>query len=196
MKETRYTNTPRPEADLVQLDGFDYIEFYVGNAHHAAHYYRTAFVFRPIAYSGLETGSRDPVSVVVEQGKVRMVLTSAAGCSGPVAEHISVHGDGVKDIAFTVDNAAQAFETAVKKGAQPIMEPTALEDEQGQVIKATVAAFGDTEHSFIERAKSLLRFIPAELPYPWKQVAGPIYGHPLGRSHSRGRQTGRNRSLG
>src|SRR5262245_43677635 len=89
--------------DIVSINGFDYIELYVGNAHQAVQYYRTVFGFFPVAYAGLETGERDRVSFILEQGKVRLVLTAATVPEGQIAEHVRLHGDSVKDIAFAVD---------------------------------------------------------------------------------------------
>jgi 4-hydroxyphenylpyruvate dioxygenase len=143
-----------------QLKGYDYIEFYVGNAHQAAHFYRTAFGFTPVAYQGLETGARDRVSYVMEQRNIRLVLTSALYHTDPIAEHVLIHGDGVKDIAFTVTDAEHAFAETVRRGAQPIMEPTVFEDKGGQVVKATIAAYGDTVHSFIQRKDYQGNFFP------------------------------------
>lgn len=148
---TKFKYFPSQEHGSLQLKDIDYIEFYVGNAYQATHFYRTAFGFTPIAYTGLEKGVRDQVSFVVEQGNIRLVLTTALSPNSPIADHVNLHGDGVKDIAFAVDNATHVFEEATKRGACPIMEPTVFEDQEGQVIKATIAAYGDTVHSFIQR---------------------------------------------
>src|SRR5947207_405225 len=135
----------------VCLEGFDYIEFYVGNVQQAAHFYRTAFGFTPLAYVGLETGERDRVSFVMKQNNIQLVLTGGLTPASPVSQHVNLHGDSVGDIAFTVSDATRAFEETVKRGARPVMEPTTLEDSNGQVVKATIGAFGDTVHSFIQR---------------------------------------------
>jgi 4-hydroxyphenylpyruvate dioxygenase len=135
----------------VPLKGFDYIELYVGNARQAAHYYRTAFGFSPIAYAGLETGIRDRTSFVLQQNDIRLVLTAPLTPDGPIAEHVKLHGDDVRDIAFTVDNAEESFALAVEHGATPILEPTVYTDQNGSMVKATIGAFGDTVHSFIQR---------------------------------------------
>src|SRR3712207_3653624 len=103
------------ESDLLQLNGIDYIELYVGNARQAAHFYRTAFGFTPVAYAGLETGVRDQASYVLQQRKIRLVVTAPLGPEGEIAEHVRLHGDGVKDIAFEVDDARQAFAAAVER---------------------------------------------------------------------------------
>src|SRR5215470_19023039 len=137
--------------DFASLRGFDYIEFYVGNAYQAAHFYRTAFGFIPVAYAGLETGERDRVSYLMEQGQVRLILTAATSPESQVAEHVRLHGDSVKDIAFIVDDARQAFAFVVNRGATPVMEPSIFEDQDGRLIKATIATCGHTVHSFIQR---------------------------------------------
>ena len=147
----RHEANGTPERNSMRVLGIDYLELYVGNARHAAHFYRTAFGFLPIAYSGPETGARDRISFAVEQGSIRLVLTSAMSAEGSIAEHFNRHGDGVKDIALAVDDAVGAFEETVKNGARPVMEPTVFEDGDGRVIKASVATFGDTVHSFIQR---------------------------------------------
>ncbi len=138
--------------DLLQIKHFDYIELYVGNAPQAAHFYRTALGLTPVAYGGLETGIRDRVSFVLEQGSIRLVLTSPVDSDGPIADHVRRHSDSVKDLAFEVKDAAAVFEQALRNGAQPISEPTLIEDDYGQIIKATIAAYGDTVHSFVQRA--------------------------------------------
>jgi 4-hydroxyphenylpyruvate dioxygenase len=148
----------------LRIKGYDHLEFYVGNAHQAAHFYRTAFGFRPTAYMGLETGSRERVSIVLEQRNIKLVLTSPLDNDGPVAQHVRLHGDGVKDIAFTVDDATQAFEETVRRGARPIQEPTTMEDDAGYITRATVSVYGDTVHSFIERKEYTGAFLPEFQP--------------------------------
>lgn len=135
----------------VDLKGIDYVELYVGNAYQAAHFYRSAFGFRPTAYAGPETGVFDRVSFMVKQQDITLILTSPLDSAGPIAEHVKLHSDGVKDIAFTVDDATRAFAQTIQHGAQPVMEPTACADENGRFIKSTIATFGDTVHSFIQR---------------------------------------------
>jgi len=147
-------------SDFVSLKGFDYIELYVGNAHQAAHFYRTTFGFLPVAYAGLETGECDRVSFIMEQGQIRLVLTAATSPESQVAEHVRLHGDGIKDIAFVVDDAAHAFAVAVKRGAIPVLEPSVFENQDGRLIKATIAHCGQIAHSFIQRDDSLHAFFP------------------------------------
>jgi 4-hydroxyphenylpyruvate dioxygenase len=135
----------------LHLKGIDYIELYVGNAYQATYFYRTAFGLTPIAYSGLETGESRHISFVLQHENVRLVITSTLGPDGPIADHVSLHGDGVKDIAFLVDDATLAFEEAVRRGAEPVMDPTIFEDKGEKIVKATISAFNDTVHSFIQR---------------------------------------------
>ena len=148
------------EGDFLELNGLDYLELYVGNARQAAHFYRTAFGFTPVAYAGLETGVRDRASYVLQQRNIRLVLTAPLGPDGPIAEHVRVHGDGVRDIALAVDDARAAFEAAVSRGARPVLEPVVLEGQKGTIVKATIQAYGDTVHSFIERKNYHGTFAP------------------------------------
>ena len=143
---TRVT-THQPET----ITGFAYIEYYVGNARQAAHFWRTAYGFKPIAYCGLETGVRDRTSIFMQQNDIRLLLTAAVDRHSPIARHVEEHGDDVKDIAFEVEDASAAYEAAVTRGATPLMSPTVFEDDSGSMTKATISAFGDTVHSFIER---------------------------------------------
>jgi 4-hydroxyphenylpyruvate dioxygenase len=145
---------------LELLKGFDYIELYVGNARQAAHFYRTAFGFVPVAYSGLETGVRDRTSIVMRQNDITLMLTAALTPDSPVAEHVKLHGDDVKDIALNVTDAELAFEMAVENGARAIMQPTVIEGGEGSITKATISAFGDTVHSFIQRNGHDSSFFP------------------------------------
>jgi 4-hydroxyphenylpyruvate dioxygenase len=133
------------------ITGFAYLEYYVGNARQAAHFWRTAYGFKPIAYCGLETGVRDHTSILMQQNDIRLLLTSAMDPHSPIARHVYEHGDDVKDIAFAVEDASAAYEAAVTRGAMPLMPPTVFADEKGSMTKATISAFGDTVHSFIER---------------------------------------------
>ncbi len=142
------------------LQGIDYVELYVSNVRQAAHYYRTAFGFVPLAHAGLETGIRDRTSVVLRQGECYLVLTAPLSSDGPVSRYVQLHGDGVSDIAFRVKDAAQAFEEAVRRGAQPILEPTTLQSEEGSLVKATVGAFEDVVHTFIQRDDFAGTFLP------------------------------------
>jgi 4-hydroxyphenylpyruvate dioxygenase len=146
------------------MKGYDYIELYVGNAYQAAHFYRTAFGFSPLAYAGLETGERTRISYVLRKGEIRLVLTSALHADDAVARHVMLHGDGVKDIALTVSDATQAFQNAVKHGARAVCEPIKIEDDDGFVVKSTIAAYGDTVHTFVERKDYHGPFLPRFMP--------------------------------
>src|SRR5437879_11355486 len=130
--------------DFMSIQYFDYLEFYVVYAKQAAYYFSNAWGFTPIAYAGLETGLRDRSSYVLEQGNVRLVLTSALGPEGEIAEHVRLHGDGVRTIALRVEDATAAFEAATKRGARPVHEPARAEDAHGVVSFSTVATSGDT----------------------------------------------------
>lgn len=139
------------QAESVQIKGFDYLEFYVGNAYQAAHFYRNLYGFKLVAFSGLETGVRDRASFVVEQNDIRLVLTTALTPDHPITRHVSLHGDDVRDIAFAVDDVEGAYKAAIKNGAHSILPPTELSGARGSMLKATVAALGATVHSFIQR---------------------------------------------
>jgi 4-hydroxyphenylpyruvate dioxygenase len=138
-------------ADFLPLNGTDHVEFYVGNAKQAAYFYRSAFGFRQTAYAGPETGLRDRVSHVVEQGKIRLVLTTGLAPDHEAARAAALHGDGVHDIALWVDDAESAYRETVARGAVGVREPFTLQDEHGKVGIASIATYGDTIHSFVER---------------------------------------------
>ena len=155
--------------DFMPLQGIDHVEYYVGNARQAAFYYSKAFGFKVTAYAGPETKVRDRASWVVEQGDARLVFTGAMAPESPIAQHALLHGDGVKDIALRVPDATHAWEEATKRGAESVIEPTILEDDQGKVVHSAIKAYGDTLHSFIERENYSGVFLPgyrAEEPYP------------------------------
>lgn len=155
---------PPPQESPTSIKGFDYIELYVGNAWQAMHFYRTMFGFTPVAYAGLDTGVRDRVSFVIQQGKINLVLTSAVDVDSPIAEHVRVHGEGVKDIAFEVSDARRAFEETVRRGARPVLEPTAVEGPEGHIVKATIGTWGDTVHTFVQRGHYDGPFFPGFRP--------------------------------
>jgi 4-hydroxyphenylpyruvate dioxygenase len=159
----------------VTLDGIDHVELYVGNAYQAAHFYRTMFGFRPIARAGLETGLRDRLSVVMEQGDVRLVLTSGLEPDSPIARHAALHGDGVKDVAFRVKDVESAFSIAVRRGARAVAEPQVHEDERGRFVRATIGAPGDTVHSLVERQGFAEGLFPGFEP-----IASPPRTTPVG----------------
>jgi 4-hydroxyphenylpyruvate dioxygenase len=146
--------------DFLPINGTDYIEFYVGNAKQAAHYYKTAFGFQTVAYSGPETGVRDRASYMIQQGKIRLVLTTALNSNHPISEHVKKHGDGVKVLALWVDDAYSAFEETTKRGGKPYLEPVTLTDEFGEVKMSGIYTYGETIHMFIERKNYTGAFMP------------------------------------
>jgi 4-hydroxyphenylpyruvate dioxygenase len=163
------TLTESRTGPLSQID-WDYVEFYVGNAKQAAHYYMSAFGFEQVAYAGPETGVRGRVSYLLVQNKLRFVLTASLLPDDEIARHVMLHGDGVKDIAILVDDARAAFEMAVKGGARAVSEPAEFEDANGRIVKATIATYGDTVHSFIQRDGYRGTFMPGFVDQP-KTVA-------------------------
>ncbi|HEX8729088.1 MAG TPA: 4-hydroxyphenylpyruvate dioxygenase [Ktedonobacterales bacterium] len=150
--------------EYMPIRNWDHIEFYVGNAKQAAHFYTTTFGFTQTAYAGLETGVRDRASYVLEQGKIRLVLTSALTGDSPISEHVRQHGDGVKDIALEVPDAAKAYQQAIAAGARSAMEPTVTEDSFGQVRRSAIYTYGETIHSFVERMDYAGVFLPGFKP--------------------------------
>lgn len=157
--------------DFLPLLGTDYVEFYVGNAKQAAHYYKTAFGFQSLAYAGLETGVRDRASYVLKQDKIRLVLTTALNSESPIGEHVKKHGDGVKVIALWVDDARKAFEETTSRGAKPFMEPTVEKDEHGEVVRSGIYTYGETVHVFVERKNYKGIFLPGFKE--WKSEYNP-----------------------
>jgi 4-hydroxyphenylpyruvate dioxygenase len=151
--------------DTFPINGTDYIEFYVGNAKQASHYYRAAFGFQLVAYRGPETGTRDRASYLLQQDKIRIVLTTAirpdlSDEARPVADHVHKHGDGVRDIALWVDDARDAHAKAVERGAVSVHEPRVLRDDDGEVVVAAFRTYGDTIHSLVERKGYRGTFLP------------------------------------
>jgi 4-hydroxyphenylpyruvate dioxygenase len=147
-------------ADFLPLNGTDYVEFYVGNARQAAYYYRAAFGMQLVAYSGPETGNRGRASYVLQQNKIRFVLTTPLQPDDAVSQHIQQHGDGVRDIALWVDDAESAYRETTGRGAKGVRTPEALRDEYGEIRVSAIAIYGDTIHSFIERRNYLGVFLP------------------------------------
>lgn len=146
--------------DFLPLLGTDYVEFYVGNAKQAAHYYKTAFGFQSLAYAGLETGVSDRASYVLKQDKIRLVLTTALRSDSPIGEHVKKHGDGVKVIALWVEDATKAWEETTKRGARSFMEPTVESDKDGEVVRSGIYTYGETVHIFVERKRYDGIFLP------------------------------------
>lgn len=146
--------------DFLPILGTDHVELYVGNAKQAAHYYKTAFGFQDLAYAGLETGQRGFTSYVLQQGKIRLVLTTPFNPDSEMAHHLRIHGDGVKVIALWVNDAFDAFEQTTKRGAKPYMEPKVISDENGEVRMSGIHTYGDTVHVFVERKNYKGVFLP------------------------------------
>ncbi|MEP0987292.1 4-hydroxyphenylpyruvate dioxygenase [Ekhidna sp.] len=146
--------------DFMPINGTDYLELYVSNAKQAAHYYRSAFGFKALAYAGLETGLKDRESYVVVQDKIRLVLTSPLRSGTEIGKHIDKHGDGVKVTALWVDDATYAYNEAVKRGAKSYIEPNTMEDENGKVVRSGIHTYGEVVHIFIERTNYNGIFLP------------------------------------
>lgn len=159
------------QADFLPLEGTDYIEFYVGNAKQAAHYYKTAFGFQSLAYAGPETGMKDRVSYVIRQNKLTFVLTTPLKTGNPIADHIYKHGDGVKVIALRVDDARNAHHETTSRGGKTYLEPTVLKDEQGEVVLSGIHTYGETVHIFVERKNYKGIFLPGYRE--WKSDYAP-----------------------
>ena len=157
--------------DFLPLLGTDYVEFYVGNAKQAAHYYKTAFGYQSYAYKGLETGSKESTSYVLKQDKIRLVLTTALNSNSAIGEHVKKHGDGVKVIALWVEDARKAFEETTKRGAKPFMEPVVEKDEHGEVVRSGIYTYGETVHLFVERKNYKGIFLPGFVE--WKSDYNP-----------------------
>ena len=159
--------------DLMPLLGYDAIEFYVGNARQAAHYYRTAFGFDVVAYAGPETGMRDRSSFVLQQGDIRFVMTAGLDPDSSIVRHQAFHGDGVKDVAFLVPDAEAAYRVALERGATSHAEPRSHEDEYGKVVTASIRAYGDTIHTFVDRSNYSGPYLPGYQPTShWAPATG------------------------
>jgi 4-hydroxyphenylpyruvate dioxygenase len=146
--------------DFLPINGTDYVELYVGNAKQAAHYYKTAFGFQSLAYSGLETGDKEKTSYVLQQDKIRLVLTTPFNPASEISEHIKKHGDGVKVIALWVDDARKAYLETVSRGASSFLTPEVIKDKDGVIVRSGIRTYGDTIHMFIERKNYNGIFMP------------------------------------
>ncbi len=164
--ETTTLKEPKSQIteDFLPLNGTDHIEFYCGNAKQSAYYYQSAWGYELIAYAGPETGVRDKASYVLQQGKIRLVLTTAMSAEHEVSQHQLKHGDGVKVLALWVDDAAKSFEETTKRGAKAVMQPTTLKDENGEVVISAIQTYGDTIHKFVERKNYKGVFLPGFQP--------------------------------
>jgi 4-hydroxyphenylpyruvate dioxygenase len=164
---------PQTAQDILQLNGTDYVEFYVGNARQASYFYRMALGFSLVAYAGPETGQRDRASYVLQQGKIRLVLTTPLRPDNEVAEHIRLHGDGVRDIALWVDDARLAWKETTRRGARSVEEPHEIKDEHGSAKMASIAIYGDTIHTFVERKNYHGAFLPGYVAKAKDHLARP-----------------------
>ena len=160
--------------DFLPLLGTDFVEFYVGNAKQAAHFYKTAFGFQSHAYAGLETGMKDRVSYVLKQDKIRLVLTTALKSESPIGEHVKKHGDGVKIIALWVEDARSAYEETMKRGAKSYQEPLVTNDSNGEVVSAGIYTYGETVHLFIERKNYSGEFLPGFVKWDSDYNPSPV----------------------
>ena len=158
------------QTDFLPLQGTDYVEFYVGNAKQAAHYYMSAFGFQALAYAGPETGLRDRVSYAVRQHKLTFVLTTPLRDKNEIADHIYRHGDGVKFLALRVDDARDAWMQTTQRGGRSYMEPQSLKDDAGEVVLSGIHTYGDTVHLFVERKNYTGAFMPGFRPW-----ANPLF---------------------
>ena len=160
--------------DFLPLLGTDYIEFYVGNAKQAAHFYKTAFGFQSLAYKGLETGSKESVSYVVKQDKIKLVLTTALNSQSAIGEHVKKHGDGVKIIALWVEDSKKSYDETIKRGAKSYLNPTIEKDEFGEIVKSGIYTYGETAHLFIERKNYSGEFLPGFIKWESEYNPPPV----------------------
>jgi 4-hydroxyphenylpyruvate dioxygenase len=163
VKNFQYSETQKIFADakdFLPINGTDYVELYVGNAKQAAHYYKTAFGFQDLAYAGLETGVKDRTSYVLQQGKIRLVLTTPLDPASDISKHLIQHGDGVKVIALWVNDAYDAYHQTITRGAENYLLPETIEDKDGIIRRAGIKTYGDTVHIFIERKNYNGVFLP------------------------------------
>ena len=166
------------ETDFLPLKGTDHVEFYVGNARQAAYFYRAAFGMSLVAYAGPETGQRDRASYVVQQGKIRFVLTTSLRSNDAIAEHVRRHGDGVRVVALWVDDARHAWHETTRRGAISVDEPQVLSDAHGEVVLSSIHTYGDTIHTFVERGAYSGPFLPG-----FRAVENDSVARPTGLLH-------------
>ncbi|NDJ85848.1 MAG: 4-hydroxyphenylpyruvate dioxygenase [Chloroflexi bacterium] len=152
------------EADFLKLKAFDHVTLWVGNAKQAAYFYQHALGFTPVAYAGLETGNRKAASYVMQQGKIRLVLTAPYHPSSEISAHLMVHGDGVRSIAMEVPDAQEAYDVTTGRGAIGVHSPIEFRDENGVVRVSAIQAYGDTIHEFVERSDYSGTFMPGYRP--------------------------------
>ena len=163
--ETTLEKTKAPATeDFLPLNGTDHIELYCGNAKQSAYYYQHAWGYELVAYAGPETGVRDRASYVLQQGKIRLVLTSAMHPDSEISKHVLQHGDGVKVLALWVDDARKSYKETTKRGAVGVIEPTVIKDEDGEVVFSAIKTYGETIHKFVERRNYKGAFMPGYKP--------------------------------
>jgi 4-hydroxyphenylpyruvate dioxygenase len=162
------------EQDFMPLDGWDHVELWVGNAKQAAYFYEHALGFTRAAYAGPETGVRDRASYVLEQGDVRLVVTSGLREDSEITRFASRHGDGARDIALRVPDAREAYRQAVQRGATGLSEPRWVEDDTGRVELSTIGSYGDVVHTFVNRADYAGPYLPGYVALPSANGAGPV----------------------
>ncbi len=178
MHESTTAVRPSVMTDFLPINGTDYVELYVGNAKQSSHFYRSALGMQLVAYAGPETGLRDRASYVLQQDKIRLVLTSALRPDHPISEHCRLHGDGVRDIALWVDDAESAYRETTHRGARGVTAPETIRDDQGEIRRSAIAIYGDTIHTFVERRNYRGIFMPGfrAVPLP-DPVARPVGLH-------------------
>jgi 4-hydroxyphenylpyruvate dioxygenase len=161
--------------DFLPINGTDYIELYVGNAKQASLFYQHSMGFELIAYAGPETGLRDRASYVLQQNKIRFVLTTSLLPDSDISAHVSKHGDGVKVLALWVEDATKSYQETVTRGAEPVSEPKTVSDEWGEVVLSSIKTYGETVHTFVERKNYRGLFLPG-----YKPVKSPLSVKPIG----------------
>ncbi|HRG69173.1 MAG TPA: VOC family protein, partial [Saprospiraceae bacterium] len=177
VKNYQYVETEKifkQAQDFLPILGTDYVELYVGNAKQAAHFYKTALGFQELAYAGLETGLKDRTSYVLQQGKIRLVLTTPLTRDSEIAQHVREHGDGVKVIALWVQDAYKAYEETVKRGAVPYLNPMESKDADGTVRMSGIHTYGDTVHLFIQRSGYRGLFLPGYVKWETDYRPAPV----------------------
>ena len=160
------------KSEVLPIEGIDYVEIYVGNAKQASYFYQNGFGFTPIAFAGPETGVKDKTSYLLQQGDIRLLLTTGLNPDHPISRFVLTHGDGVADIALRVKDTEWTYKEAIKRGAKGIRSPTDLKDDHGVLKGSAIAAYGDTVHTFIERDRYKGVFAPGFVPI--KGVAEPV----------------------
>jgi 4-hydroxyphenylpyruvate dioxygenase len=178
ISDVQKKSQPALSEDFLPLNGTDHIEFYVGNAKQSAYYYQSAWGYELVAYSGPETGVRERASYVLQQEKIRLVLTTALLPESEISKHHLKHGDGVKVLALWVDDAKKSFEETIKRGAKAIMQPTVLKDESGEVVISAIQTYGETIHKFVERKNYKGAFMPG-----YKAWKSNVKTKPVGLKH-------------